>query len=71
MVWFGYYNTTDTTKQIIRVNLGAGSLYNVTTSTTSTTPYYGSNIDYNINALYYSFKNQPWITSLVRLIISQ
>lgn len=69
MVWYWYYNTTDTTKQIIRVNLWYWALYNVINSVW--TKYYWTSIDYNINSLYYNSNIQPWINSLVKIIISK
>jgi len=68
IVWYWYYNTTNTTKQIIRVNLWYWALYNVTDSWWWI--HYWSNIDYNINSLYYNSSTQPWINSMVRIIIS-
>ncbi|NDK07811.1 hypothetical protein EOM39_01025 [Candidatus Gracilibacteria bacterium] len=68
MVGYGYYNTTDTSKQIIRLNLGYGPLYYVANA--GGTIYYGSSIDFNINSLYYNKSTQPGISSLVKMIIS-
>ncbi|MFA5917297.1 MAG: hypothetical protein WC850_03645 [Candidatus Gracilibacteria bacterium] len=68
MVGYGYYSTTDTSKQIIRVNLGYGPLYNVTNA--GGTVYYGSSIDYNVSSLYYNSSTQPGISTLVKIIVS-
>jgi hypothetical protein len=68
MVWYWYYSTTDTSKQIIRVNLWYWPLYNVTNAWW--TVYYWSSIDYNVSSLYYNSSTQPWISTLVKIIVS-
>lgn len=69
LVRFWYFNTTDSTKQIIRVNLWWWAYYNMTDS--SGNPYFWSNIDYNINSLYFWWTNRWGITSLIKILISK
>lgn len=68
IVIFGYYNSSNTNIKVFRANVWWWAYYNFTDSNTNI--YYGSNIDYNIDSIYYSSAEQWPIKSIVKVIIS-
>lgn len=68
-VAFWYYNTTLVNTKIIRVNLWFWPSYPITSD--SWTMYYGSNIDYNIDSIFFPNVNQWAIHSVIKVIISK
>jgi len=68
-VTFGYYNTSLINTKIIRVNLWFWPSYPITSD--SWTVYYWSNIDYNIDSIFFPNTNQWSIDSIIKVIISK
>lgn len=64
MVSFWYYESLNSGIKIIRLNLWYWPSYQVSNG------YYWSNIDYNINSIYYEWQNKWSIKSVVRVVIS-
>jgi len=65
MVVFWYYNSTISSAKIIRVNLWFWEQIQVATG------YYWSNIDYNIDSIFFPNTNQWSIDSIIKVIISK
>lgn len=67
-VIFWYYNTSNSDIKIVRVNIWWWNLYNVTDENWNI--YLLSNVDYNIDSIYYWWNDHEWIKHLVKVIVS-
>lgn len=66
-VVFWYYNTSSDLK-IVRANLWGWNLYNMTDINGNI--YYGSNVDYNMDSIYYGWSDHWSIKHIVKVIIA-